>query len=189
MDISVWFLCQIFFWFNLQKSAKSVHFWQNYSKNKRLDVFVTQCITVCISTFASKISILSVIFHDSEFYFFKFVSKICKNSWILRIFKIHQKILNLWISRVRISAPVIYAIFCDNPQVNSALLPTGVVKSSTSFGWGKGGYVPSAEWQHCVIPYGTWVPVAVRLVANCCILRNFTFTYLNTKTQSICLGV
>jgi len=32
-------------------------------------------------------------------------------------------------------------------QVNSALHPSGVAKSSTSFGWGKGGNVTSAEWQ------------------------------------------
>ena len=33
------------------------------------------------------------------------------------------------------------------PQVNSALHPSGVAKSSTSFGWGKGGKVTSAGWQ------------------------------------------
>ena len=32
-------------------------------------------------------------------------------------------------------------------QVNSALHPSGVAKSSTSFGWGKGGKVTSARWQ------------------------------------------
>jgi len=32
-------------------------------------------------------------------------------------------------------------------QVNSALHPSGVAKSSTSFGWGKGGNVNSAGWQ------------------------------------------
>ena len=31
-------------------------------------------------------------------------------------------------------------------QVNSALHPSGVAKSSTSFGWGKGGKVTSAGW-------------------------------------------
>ena len=30
---------------------------------------------------------------------------------------------------------------------NSALHPPGVAKSSTSFGWGKGGNVSSAGWQ------------------------------------------
>ena len=34
-----------------------------------------------------------------------------------------------------------------NSQVNSALHPSGVAKSSTSFGWGKGGKVTSAGWQ------------------------------------------
>jgi len=32
-------------------------------------------------------------------------------------------------------------------QVNSALHPSGVAKSSTSFGWGKGGNVTAAGWQ------------------------------------------
>ena len=32
-------------------------------------------------------------------------------------------------------------------QVDSALHPSGVAKSSTSFGWGKGGEVTSAGWQ------------------------------------------
>ena len=32
-------------------------------------------------------------------------------------------------------------------QVNSALHPSGVAKSSTSFGWGKGGKVTAARWQ------------------------------------------
>ena len=32
-------------------------------------------------------------------------------------------------------------------QVNSALHPSGVAKSSTSFSWGKGGKVTSAGWQ------------------------------------------
>ena len=32
-------------------------------------------------------------------------------------------------------------------QVNSALHPSGVAKSSTGFGWGKGGNVTSAGWQ------------------------------------------
>jgi len=32
-------------------------------------------------------------------------------------------------------------------QVNSALHPSGVAQSSTSFGWGKGGNVTSAGWQ------------------------------------------
>ena len=36
---------------------------------------------------------------------------------------------------------------CNSGQVNSALHPSGVAKSSTSFGWGKGGKVTSAGWQ------------------------------------------
>ena len=42
-----------------------------------------------------------------------------------------------------IPAPFGYSV----SQVNSALHPSGVAKSSTSFGWGKGGKVTSAGWQ------------------------------------------
>ena len=35
----------------------------------------------------------------------------------------------------------------SNITVNSALHPSGVAKSSTSFGWGKDGNVTSAGWQ------------------------------------------
>jgi len=35
----------------------------------------------------------------------------------------------------------------SQPQVNSALHPTGVAKSSTSDIWGKGGKVTTAGWQ------------------------------------------
>jgi len=52
----------------------------------------SRCITNCISTFASNISILSVRFRDSEFYFLNSLAflKFVKNSRILRIFKIHK---------------------------------------------------------------------------------------------------
>jgi len=43
--------------------------------------------------------------------------------------------------------------------VNSALHPSGVAKSSTSFGWGRGGNVSSAGWH--VTLCGMWVPGAV----------------------------
>jgi len=46
--------------------------------------------------------------------------------------------------------------------VNSAWHPSRVAKSSTSFGWGKGGKSPMlCGRKHCVIPYGMWFPVAV----------------------------
>ena len=35
----------------------------------------------------------------------------------------------------------------NHHQVNSALHPSGVVKSSTSFGWGERGKVSAARWQ------------------------------------------
>jgi len=42
------------------------------------------------------------------------------------------------------------------------LHPSGVAKSSTSFGWGKGGKVTSAGWQVTLCDLiGMWFPVAV----------------------------
>ena len=40
-------------------------------------------------------------------------------------------------------------VFCKNKAYldNSALHPSGVAKSSTSFGWGKGGKVTTVGWQ------------------------------------------
>ena len=49
-------------------------------------------------------------------------------------------------------------------HVNSALHPSGVAKSSTSFGWGESGKVTAAGWQATLCdpdPYGMWFPVAV----------------------------
>jgi len=45
----------------------------------------------------------------------------------------------------------------------SVLHPSGVAKSSTSFGWGKGGNVTPAGWQ-VTLSDPTWhvIPVAVR---------------------------
>ena len=38
--------------------------------------------------------------------------------------------------------------------------------------------------QHCVIPYGVWVPVAVRLIASCYTPFTFTFTAENLNVES-----
>jgi len=46
-------------------------------------------------------------------------------------------------------------------QINSALHPCWVSKSSTSFRWDKGRKVTSTAWQNCVIPYGMWFPLIV----------------------------
>ena len=54
----------------------------------------------------------------------------------------------------------------------------GSVRVPALTGRSKGGNVTSAGWQvNCVIPYGTRVPVVVRLVANCYI-RLLYFTLL-----------
>ena len=64
-------------------------------------------------------------------------------------------------------------------QVNSALHLSGVAKSSTSFGWGKGGKVTSAGWQVTLCDL-IWHVISrsgvVISITNCYI--RFTFTYL-----------
>jgi len=73
---------------------------------------------------------------------------------------------------------VIYT--CSVHWVNSALHPSEVAKSSTGFGWGKGGNVTSVGWQ--VTPYDPIWHVssrtAVRRVANRYIPFTLTFTIL-----------
>ena len=65
----------------------------------------------------------------------------------------------------------------------SALHPSGVAKSSTSFGKGKGGNVTSAGLQPAgntvrrMIPYGTLVPVAVRRLRELLYTTLLYFTY------------
>jgi len=65
-------------------------------------------------------------------------------------------------------------------QVNSALHPSGVAKSSTSFGWGKGGKVTSAGWQVTLCDL-IWHVISrsgvVISITNCYI--RFYFTLLN----------
>jgi len=64
-------------------------------------------------------------------------------------------------------------------QVNSTLHPSGVAKSSTSFGWGKRAEVTAAEWQvtpcdhiwHAISPKGVVISIM-----NCYI--RFTLLYL-----------
>jgi len=61
--------------------------------------------------------------------------------------------------------------------VNSALHPSGVAKSSTSFGWGKGGQVTAAGWQVtlcdpiCHVISGSGVVISI---TNCYIHVYFT---------------
>ena len=52
----------------------------------------------------------------------------------------------MWQQWHQIHDRVVYMAHSTN-QVNSALHPSGVAESSTSFGWGKGGKVTSAGWQ------------------------------------------
>ena len=68
-------------------------------------------------------------------------------------------------------------------QVNSALHPPGVAKSSTSFGWGKGGKVTTAGWQVTLCD-PIWHVIShsgeVISITNCYI--RFTFTFF-TKSR------
>ena len=71
-------------------------------------------------------------------------------------------------------------------QVNSALHPSGVAKSSTSFGWGKGGKVTSAGWQvtlcdlirHVISRSGVVISIT-----NCYI--RFTLLWTDRQTDRI----
>jgi len=66
-------------------------------------------------------------------------------------------------------------------QVNSALHPCRVLKSSTSFGWGKGGKVTSARWQVTLCD-PIWHVIScsgvVISITNCYILT-FKFTFVH----------
>ena len=57
-------------------------------------------------------------------------------------------------------------VTCRLTANNSALHPSGVAKSSTSFGWGKGGNVISAGWQ--VTPSDPVWHVSSRSGEACC---------------------
>ena len=69
-------------------------------------------------------------------------------------------------------------------QVNSALHPSGVAKSSTSFGWGKGGKVTSVGWQVtlCDLIWHVISRSGVVISITNCYIR---LTYLLTNTQSL----
>jgi len=68
-------------------------------------------------------------------------------------------------------------------QVNSALHPSGVAKSSTSFGWGKGGKVTSAGWQETLCDL-IWHVISrsgvVISITNCYI--RFTLLYFTWQS-------
>jgi len=69
-------------------------------------------------------------------------------------------------------------------QVNSALHPSGVAKSSTSFGWGTGGKVTSAGWQVTLCDL-IWHVISrsgvVISITNCYI--RFTLLYFTLLTN------
>ena len=72
-------------------------------------------------------------------------------------------------------------------QVNSALQPFGVAKSSTSFGWGKGGKVTSAGWQVklCdLIWHVIFRSSVVISITNCYIRVYFTLSLLTVISSS-----
>ena len=57
-------------------------------------------------------------------------------------------------------------------QVNSALHPSGVAKSSTSFGWGKGGKVTAAGWQVTLCD-----PIS-NVISHSCVVISITNCYI-----------
>ena len=65
-------------------------------------------------------------------------------------------------------------------NVNSALHPSGVAKSSTSFGWDKGGNVSYAGWQVTLCD-PIW-HVSFRSGEACCELSYSVYLYLFTST-------
>ena len=72
-------------------------------------------------------------------------------------------------------------------QFNSALHPSGVAKSSTSFGWGNGGKVSAAGWQVTLCD-PIWHVISrsgeVISITNCYIRVYFTLLY-NTLQCSV----
>ena len=98
-----------------------------------------------------------------------------------------QQCLSDWpseLSRSSLTVSYVSRRYCSRPQVNSALHPSGVAKSSTSFGWGKGGKVTSAGWQVTLCDL-IWHVISrssvVISITNCCIrFTYFTLLYCCT---------
>jgi len=76
------------------------------------------------------------------------------------------------------------------PQVNSALHPSGIAKSSTSFGWGKGRKVTSAGWQVTLCDL-IWHVISrsgvVISITNCYIWLTYLLTDTTSTFGIVCL--
>jgi len=62
----------------------------------------------------------------------------------------HYTLRRAWLAelgRVTLSSSRYTIAVCNQPTRSTQLHPSGVAKSSTSFGWSKGGNVTSAGWQ------------------------------------------
>jgi len=72
-------------------------------------------------------------------------------------------------------------------QVNSTLHPSGVAKSSTSFGWGKGGKVTSAGWQVtlCDLLWHVISRSSVVISITNCYIRFTLHTYCMTYNEAV----
>ena len=78
---------------------------------------------------------------------------------------------------------------CQGQVVNLALHPSGVAKSSTNFGWGKGGNVISVVWQVTLcdpIWHVSFRSGVAMYVANCYIrtIRYDTRCYFNARSKA-----
>ena len=89
-----------------------------------------------------------------------------------------------WRPNVRSSTHTHLSWDITTTQVNSALHPSGVAKSSTSFGWGKGGKVTSAGWQVTLCDI-IWRVISrsgvVISITNCYIRFTYLLTYLHSS--------
>jgi len=69
-------------------------------------------------------------------------------------------------------------------QVNSALHPSGVVNSSTSFGWYKGGKVTAAEWQVTLCdPIWRVISLSGEVISTNCYILQCTLIELSQMTS------
>ena len=76
--------------------------------------------------------------------------------------------------------------YCIISYTSESLLhPSGVAKSSTSFGWGKGGKVTSAGWQVSDLIWHVISRSGVVISITNCYMRFTLLTYLLTDKKTL----